>query len=191
MKDFSLENNGKDSIFKGISMMAKTEMPLAKRVLTTLRWGVNIPEDLSKQMPHMAVNKIGIERIDQVNEVEGGKQKRSEGNVGGDLELLKGMCLWMKRELDMLQRENREMKHKLEEMRLRPLGRNDGSSGALSETNRKKTTPVVEESSGFDQWRSKKNGGEEISKKEVKKNGNTLSDVESELQRAIKAASSS
>lgn len=191
MKDFSLENNGKDSIFKGTSMIAKTEMPLAKRVLTTLRWGVNIPEDLSKQMPHMAVNKIGIETIDQVNEVEGGKQKRSEGSSGGDSELWKGMCLWMKRELDMLQRENREMKHKLEEMRLGPLGRNDGSRGAPSETNRKKMTPVVQESIGFEQWRSKKNGGEEISQKEVKKNGNTLSDVESELQKAIKAASSS
>nr|XP_027081088.1 uncharacterized protein LOC113703806 [Coffea arabica] len=191
LKDFSLENNGKDSIFKGISMMARTEMPLAKRVLMTLRWGVNFPDDLSNQLPYMAVNKIGIERVDQVKEVEGGKQKRSEGNIGGDSELLKGMCLWMKRELDMLQRENREMKHKLEEMRLGPFGRNGGSSGALGETNRKKTIPVVEESSGFEQWRSKKHGGEENSKKEVKKNGNRLSDVESELERAIKAASSS
>ena len=93
MKDFSLENKGKDSIFKGISMMARTEMPLAKRVLMTLRWGVNFPDDLSKQLPYMAVNKIGIERVDRVKEVEGGKQKRSEGSVGGDSELLKGMCL--------------------------------------------------------------------------------------------------
>nr|XP_027085087.1 uncharacterized protein LOC113707124 [Coffea arabica] len=191
LKDFSLENKGKDSIFKGISMMARTEMPLAKRVLMTLRWGVNFPDDFSKQLPYMAVNKIGIERVDRVKEVEGGKQKRSEGSVGGDSELLKGMCLWMKRELDMLQRENREMKHNLEEMRLGPSGKNGGSSGALGETNRKKTIPVVEESSGFEQWRSKKNGGEENSKKEVKKNGNRLSDVESELERAIKAASSS
>lgn len=183
-----MENNGKESIFKGISMMARTEMPVAKRVLMNLRWGVNFPGDLSKQMPYLAVNKIGIERVDEAKEVKEVKGKKSEGNVG-DSELLKGMCLWMKRELDMLQRENREMKQRLEEMKLGQLGRN-GSSG-VSEVNRKKMMPVVEESSGFERWRSKKNGGEESTKKETKKNGNRVSDVESELQRAIKAASSS
>ncbi|KAL3497707.1 hypothetical protein ACH5RR_040439 [Cinchona calisaya] len=191
LKDFSVVNNGKDSILKGISMMARTEMPVAKRVLMNFRWGVNFPEDFSKQMPFLAVNKIGIERVDEVKEVKEGKgKKKSEGNAGGDSELLKGMCLWMKRELDLLQRENREMKGKLEEMKLGQFGRN-GNSG-VSEVNRKKMMPVVEESIGFEQWRSKKNSGEENSKKDAKKNvSNKVSDVESELQRAIKAASSS
>lgn len=183
-----MENNGKDSILKGFSVMARTEMPIAKRILMNFRWGVNFHEDVSKQVPYLTVNKIGIERLDEVKQLKEAKEKKSEGNLG-DTELLKGMCLWMKRELDMLQKENREMKHRLGEMKLGHFGTNV-DSGA-SEVNRKKVMPVIEESSSFEQWRSKKNNGEDGSKKEIKKNGNRVSDVESELQRAIKAASSS
>ncbi|KAI5655872.1 hypothetical protein M9H77_33059 [Catharanthus roseus] len=188
LKDFSLDTKGKDSILKGISVMARTEMPVAKRISMNFRWGVNFPEDLSKQMPTLTVNKVGIERVDEVKEVDKMKDKKSDGNTG-DMEVLKGMCLWMKRELDMLQRENREMKYRLEEMNMGNVGK---IGKGISDNNVKKTTnPVVERSNGFEQWRSKKNGGEERNvNKEVKKNGNLANDVENELQRAIKAASS-
>ncbi|GKG09193.1 hypothetical protein Tco_0337939, partial [Tanacetum coccineum] len=61
----------------------------------------------------------------------------------------------------------------------------------------KRTGPVVEATTdGFEQWRAKKKGGgggggggEANGHREVKKNVGS-SDVESELQRAIKAASS-
>nr|GLL44613.1 uncharacterized protein LOC109185392 [Ipomoea trifida] len=193
LKDFSFEDYGKDSIFRGISVMASTEMPVTKRVLMNCRWGVNFPEDLGKRMPHLSLNKIGIERVDEVKEV---KEKKSESS-GGEVELLKGMCFWMKRELDTLQRENREMKAKLEEMKMGHLLRTGGSHGhGYGESVGKKVVPpIVESSSGFEQWRNKKNpgAGGDIGKKETKKNvsNGNRADVESELQKAIQAAASS
>ncbi|CAI9095435.1 OLC1v1031389C1 [Oldenlandia corymbosa var. corymbosa] len=188
LKDFSMETNGKDSILRGFSVMAKTDMPVGKRVLMSLRWGVNFPEDLSKQVPYLTVNKIGIKRIDEVKPVKEVKEKKSETN-SGDSEMLKGMCLWMKRELDMLQKENREMKHRLDEMKLGHFGRGGGGGGGVTEIYAKKLRPAAEDSNGFE-WRSNKNRGEDSSKKEMRKNGDKVSDVESELQRAIRAASS-
>lgn len=187
LKDFSLDNKVTNSILNGTSVMARTEMPVAKRVSLNLRWGLNFPQDLGNQLPYLTVNKFGIERVNEVKEMDKVKDKKSEGNKG-DMEVLKGMCLWMKRELDMLQRENREMKYRLEEMNLVNVGR---VSKGRNEVNGNKAIPAVERSNGFDQWRSKQNGGEENVNKEVKKNGNKENNVASELQRAIKAASSS
>lgn len=189
LKDFSLDDKVKNSILKGTSVMARTEMPVAKGVSLNFRWGLNFPEDLSNQLPYLTINKFGIERVDEVKEMDKAKDKKIEGNKG-DMEVLKGMCLWMKRELDMLQRENREMKYRLEEMNLINVGR--VSNGRNEANGRNKTIPGVERSNGFEQWRSKKIGGEERNaSKEVTKNENpTTNDVESELQRAIKAASS-
>lgn len=181
-KDLAMESPEKDSIFSGILVMANTKIPVAKRVAVNLRWGVNFPADFGKKMPFLSVNKIGIERVDEVKEVKGVKEMSSEGNVG-DSEMLKGMLSWMRKELDVLQRENREIKHNLEEMKLANSKSNYGGG--------KKPVSVVENSSGFEQWRSKKSGGEEIGKKESSKVVNSMTDVESELQRAIKAASSS
>lgn len=183
----------KDSIFSGILVMAKTELPVTKRVAVNLRWGVNVPGDYGKQLPYLRVNKIGIERIDEVKEEKGVKDKGSDSN-SGELEMLKGLCSWMKRELDGLQKENREMKSRLEEVRLGNSVRKSNNYGygsyGGSGGGGKKSVPVVEKSGGFEEWRSKKSGGgEENGWKEVQKNGTLASDVESELQRAIMAAS--
>ena len=35
-----------------------------------------------------------------------------------DLQLLKGMCFWIRRDLEIVEKENREMKHLLDEMKL-------------------------------------------------------------------------
>nr|GLL44615.1 uncharacterized protein LOC109185392 [Ipomoea trifida] len=78
---------------KGISVRARTEVPVSKKFLINCRWGVNFPEDLGTQMPHLSLNKIEIEMVDVV------KEKKE------------------KRELDTVQRENREMKLKLEEFK--------------------------------------------------------------------------
>ncbi|KAK6122242.1 hypothetical protein DH2020_044016 [Rehmannia glutinosa] len=193
VKDLSVEKNDKDSIFKGIRLAARTQMPVAKRVALNFRWWVNFAED---QMPVLRINKIGIQRVDDVLKDEEEKKKKSEPNNTGEVEVLKSMCIWMKNELDALTRVNREMKCELEEMKAGHLGRNGGGfvGGDFRENRRKKTMPSVVESpsSGFEQWRSKKNGGgEENGKKEEKKSGNLAIDVENELQRAIKAAASS
>ncbi|MCE0481958.1 hypothetical protein HAX54_040184 [Datura stramonium] len=182
-KDFSMQDYAKDSVFKGIAVMAKTEMPLTKRVMMDCRWGVNFPKDLGNRMPFLSVNKIRIKKVDEVKEV---KEKKDE-NLG-ETELLKGMCFWMKKELEMLQRENREMKHRLEEMKMGNVVRKGVAEGEFV------GVQVVENSGDFEQWRNKRNSERENAKKEVKKNAsnvNRASDVESELQKAIRAASSS
>ncbi|CAA2954689.1 uncharacterized protein LOC111404616 [Olea europaea var. sylvestris] len=181
VKEFEGERIDKDSIFKGISVMARTQMVVAKRVALNCRWSVNFPEDFEKKMPFLKINKIGIERVDEVVKEE---KKKNEGN-SGDLEVFKGMCVWMKRELDVLQKENRVLKGELEELKAGHLLRNNSAA-------RKKGMPVVESPSGESkQWRNKKSAeGEENGnvKKEAKKNGARPGDLENELQRAIEAA---
>lgn len=101
-----------DTILPDVSFKARTALPITKRYAVKFRWGVNLPVNAGAMMPmpYLTVQKIEIERA-----AEG------EGNSGskvGDSELVKGMCLWMKRDLEMIQKENREMKQWLEDMRL-------------------------------------------------------------------------
>lgn len=188
-KELTVESATKDSILSGILMAANTELPVTKRVKVNLRWGVSIPPDYEKQLPYLRVNKIKVERIDEVNEEKGNQKPRIEGD-SGEFEMLKGMYSWMSRELNDLQKENREMRRTLEEIKSRqPLksyhGYNSGGGG-------KRPLPLVEDLDGVEQWRMKKSGGngDVNGQRETKKNASSM-DVESELQRAIKAASSS
>uniref|UniRef100_A0A7N2N166 Uncharacterized protein n=1 Tax=Quercus lobata TaxID=97700 RepID=A0A7N2N166_QUELO len=182
-RQLALKDSGKDGILHGVAVMARTVFPVTKRLTVNMRWGMNFPADLRKTMPYLSVNKIGIERVEEVKEVV----KNSGENNVGDLELLKGMCFWTRRDLESLEKENREMKQSLEEMRL-------GISvkifrGESDVIGKKVLPPTSESSSEFERWRSKKSGGEENGQRESKKSTNRVSDVESELQRAIKAAS--
>ena len=72
----------------GIAVKARTVLPVTKRVMMNLRWGVNLPADSEVKMPYLTVNKIGIERVEKVEEVK--REKNIESDTG-DLELLKGM----------------------------------------------------------------------------------------------------
>ncbi|KAK9201245.1 hypothetical protein WN944_016446 [Citrus x changshan-huyou] len=72
----------------GIAVKARTVLPVTKRVMMNLRWGVNLPADSEVKMPCLTMNKIGIERVEKVEEVK--REKNFESDVG-DLELLKGM----------------------------------------------------------------------------------------------------
>ncbi|KAK7855217.1 uncharacterized protein LOC112005467 [Quercus suber] len=182
-RQLALKDSGKDGILHGVAVMARTVFPVAKRLTVNMRWGVNFPADLRKTMPYLRVNKIGIERVEEVKEVV----KNSGENNVGDLELLKGMFFWMRKDLESLEKENREMKQGLEEMRLGISVKNfRGESDVIG---KKVVPPTSESSSEFERWRSKKSGGEENGQRESKKSTNRVSDVESELQRAIKAAS--
>ncbi|KAL2480164.1 hypothetical protein Adt_33130 [Abeliophyllum distichum] len=156
VKEFEVERNDKDSVFKGISVMARTQMLVAKRVALNCRWNVNFPEDFEKKMPFLKVNKIGIERVDEALKEE--KKNTSEGNVG-DLELLKGVCFWMKRELDVLQQENRELKCGLEEMKVGDLARNSGAArGSFKNVGKNGMRALESPSDEFKQWRNKESG---------------------------------
>ncbi|KAL7149944.1 hypothetical protein ABFS83_05G075700 [Erythranthe nasuta] len=187
-KDPSVEKIEKDSIFKGIQLTARTEIPLAKRVAFNFRWRADFAED---HMPVLRINKIGIHRVYDVAKDDDEKKKKTSDS---EVEALRGMCFWMKRELDAVTRVNREMKCELEEMREGNFVRN----GGFREGNGSKAMGSVESNSGgFDKWRSKRNGGGKESaengngKREEKKNACLAVDVENELQRAIKAAASS
>ncbi|KAA8522084.1 hypothetical protein F0562_012602 [Nyssa sinensis] len=186
-RDLTMEPfSGKNSILSGIAVRARTVLPVTKRVAVKFRWGVNFPSDFGKHLPFLSVNKIGIERVDEVKEVKEVKIKRNENNVG-DSEVLKGMCLWMRRELDVLQKENREMKHMFEEVKLgHSVRNNNGNRDSVG----MKSLPAVENSCGIEQLRNKKSGGEDSRRKELKKSVNQASNMEIELEKAIKAASS-
>ncbi|KAM1024227.1 hypothetical protein FF1_037496 [Malus domestica] len=177
------KNGGKDGLFSGIAVMARTVLPVTKSLVVNMRWGVNLPAKFGKTMPYLTVNKIGIERVEEVKIEE---EKSSETNVG-DMELLKGMCFWMRRDLEVLEKENREMKQRLEDMKF-------GVSSKRFHTEKNDVVgkrllpPSSETSGGFEQWRNKKKVREENAQMEQKKPTNHAVDVESELQRAIKAA---
>lgn len=147
-------------------------------------------------MPVLRINKIGIHRVDDA--VKDDAKSKNEEAKSGELDSLKSMCFWMKREVDVLTRVNREMKSELEEMRRAPpppprSSASYGDGGNVKEGVRTKAMPSVGSPSGATKQR--KNGrGEENgngngnANKEVMKNGNLAIDVENELQRAIMAA---
>ncbi|KMT11685.1 hypothetical protein BVRB_5g106220 [Beta vulgaris subsp. vulgaris] len=190
------------SILSGILVAARTSVPLTKRAVVNFRWGVSFPPEsgvleAKPQFPVLVMNKISLERVDEVRKEED-KKKRVEEAKAGDVELLKGMCSWMRREVEDLQRENREMKQILEVMRLKvPASRGRGEEREREVVGKKMMPlPSSEGSSEFERWRSKKGGGngksdvEENGHRESKKSQSRMSEVENELQKAIKAASS-
>lgn len=193
VNDLSLERKESDSIFKGFQLAANTHFPVANRAALNLRWWMDF---LADKMPVLRINKFGIERVEKtVNEVD---ERKSEGS-NGEVEALKGMYLWMQRELDGLSRANREMKCELAELRVGRAVRNGGDVGG--NVRKKVMLPAAggATTSGFEEWKKKKNSGGydngNVKKKEednFNKSGSSLAmDVESELQRAIKAASGS
>ncbi|KAI3685235.1 hypothetical protein L6452_34473 [Arctium lappa] len=117
-KELTVDFATKDSILSGILVAANTELPVTKRIKMNLRWGVNIPMDYEKQLPYLRVNKIKTKRIDEVNKEKRNKKQEIEGD-SSEFEMLKGMYSWMSRELDDLQKDNREMRRTLEEIESR------------------------------------------------------------------------
>lgn len=158
----------------GVSFGARTALTITKNLRMNFRWGVNFPGNgFGCTMPYLTVQKISLERDEEVKNLKA--ESSSEIRTGGT-ELLKGLWLWMRKDLEVVQRENEEMKQYLEEMRW-GIGK------------RVSVSPLLGENKGdFEIWRNKRSGREE--------NGMGLSrsatrslDVESELKRAIKSSS--
>ncbi|KAJ4826781.1 hypothetical protein Tsubulata_034768 [Turnera subulata] len=182
-RELGWRDGKKGGVLSGFGVKARTVFPLTKSVVVNLRWGVNMPGDFGVKMPYLTVNKIEVERV--VEEVKEAKGKLIQVKNEGDLELLKGMCFWMKRDLEVLEKENKVMKQSLDNMRFGVSATN--FSGDVG----KKAPPAsVDGVGGFEQWRSKKKDGEGNGRREPKKPVNQVTDLESELQKAIKAASS-
>lgn len=186
VKELPPEKTVRDSIFKGTQLAAATQMPVGKRVALNFRWRVNLAED---QMPVLRINKIGIHRVDDAVKDEE-KEKKNEWK-SGELDVLKSMCFWMKREVDVLTQANREMKSTLEEVRRQSSsgGGSDGGRFREGGIQKKPTTDVGSPIKQQKSWRDGGGGGEGSGKREEKKkNGSVAIDVENELQRAIMAA---
>lgn len=164
-----------------VAVMGSTAVPVTKGLVLNFRWGLNFPGNLGLKMPYLTVNKIGLERV--VEEVKQNKQSKDTSDSDTDLQLLKGVCFWMTRDLENVEKENREIKRVLDEMKIGASTRNHREGRKLSQHS-------GESSSKFEHWRSNKSGREEDEQKEPKKSQILVSDVESELQKAIKAASS-
>ncbi|KAE8677413.1 hypothetical protein F3Y22_tig00111509pilonHSYRG00001 [Hibiscus syriacus] len=69
--------------------------------------------ELGSKLPNLTINKIGIEKPDEVN----GERKKSVASNEDEFELLKGVYSWMRRDLEKLENENREMKQCIEDVR--------------------------------------------------------------------------
>ncbi|KAH9728415.1 hypothetical protein KPL70_009025 [Citrus sinensis] len=82
------DDDKKKWLFRWDCCNSKTVLPVTKRVMMNLRWGVNLPADSEVKMPYLTMNKIGTERVEKVEEVK--REKNIESDVG-DLELFKGM----------------------------------------------------------------------------------------------------
>lgn len=179
------KNGAKHGLSPGVAVMARTVVPLTQGLSLNFRWGVNFPRNSGLKLPYLTVSKIGLERV--VEEVKQSKQNQDDSD--GDKELLKGVCFWMKRDLENVEKENREMKRVLEEMKV-------GVSTSYREASingnvEKRLSPQLGEvSSEFQRWRSSKSDRQENEKKQQDKSQSIASDLEAELQKAIKAASS-
>ncbi|KAI6702371.1 hypothetical protein NL676_011507 [Syzygium grande] len=172
-------------MFSGIGVRARTMLPITKRARVNIRWGVNLPAaDSGTGMPFLTVSKIGFETIE---EAKGANERKDESNFG-DSELLKGMFLWMRKDLEEMQRENSEMKLCLEGMRL-GMGMREGPGEKVGIGDRESMNLGVRRGD-FEMWKSKKSGREENGR-ESNQSLNRSSSLESELQRAIKSAASS
>ncbi|PON57094.1 hypothetical protein PanWU01x14_176840 [Parasponia andersonii] len=184
------KDSEKDGFLSGITVMARTVLPVTKRVAVNMKWGVNFPSNLGSKMPYLTLNKIGIERVEEEKEEKKKKKKTSDESSVSDLELLKGMCFWMRRDLELLEKENREMKQSLEQMKSGVSGKRfrsgSDNGGKIIQL------PSGENSSEFERWKNKKTVKEENGRRDSKKSATSeTSDLESELQKAIKAASAS
>lgn len=130
------------------------------------------------------MNKIGLERVEDGKESNNNDSQKKRVSSEIDLQLLKEMCFWMGRDLENVERENREMKSVLDEMK---MGISTARKEVVLQPNR-----VSETSSGeLQRRRSYKNGRQEDEKKvQPNKSQSAATDMESELQKAIKAATS-
>ncbi|XP_051129686.1 uncharacterized protein LOC127250446 [Andrographis paniculata] len=175
---FEVSNSNSNSVFKGIRMAAATQLPVAKSVSVNFRWWVNFSGD---QMPVLRINKIGIRRAIAEAATDSEKKEIVERNSEEfEFDQLKGLCFWMKRELDGLTRVNKEMKEELEEMK------SAGKKAMIMGSG--------ERPSGFEQWRSRRkagaddNGNGKMNYGVKEEKDAAAMDVENELQRAIMAA---
>ncbi|KAI5439571.1 uncharacterized protein LOC127120541 [Lathyrus oleraceus] len=171
------KNSEKHGLSPSVAVMARTILPVTQGLLLKFRWGVNFPGNKSGlKIPYLTVNKIGLERVEEVklNELNRAQE--------GDLQMVKDVCLMAKGDLENVEKENKEMKKVLDEMKMR-----------VSRGEAKLVNPKKHLSGESFQTRASYNNNNDRKKSEKKQpnksqNVGVVSDLESELEKAIKAA---
>lgn len=125
------------------ALAVRTAFPVSNRAVLKLRWGVNLPPTVALaegafngngNLPFLAVDKFSIERAERREGVvtkgtgvgdrqqltaENGMDRSLRGADDGDLESLKGMYFWMKKEAEDLQREQLLLREGIDELKLK------------------------------------------------------------------------
>lgn len=129
-----------DLLSSGVAVAATTTLPMTGRASLKFRWVVNLPAGTAaapagagtgwRRMPYLTVDKVSIEAVE--NREREAKKLAKVGTGEGDLEVMKGVCLWMRKEVEELQRENERIKESIEEVWRKALDRRcGGMEGSL------------------------------------------------------------
>ncbi|KAG1362071.1 putative Retinoblastoma-associated protein [Cocos nucifera] len=129
-----------DLLSSDVALAATTTLPMTGRAALKLRWGVNFPAGTTavtvgagtgwRRLPYLTVDKISIEAVE--NEKREAKKPAMVGIGDGDLEAMKGMCFWMRKEVEQLQMENTRIKDSIEQVWRKVLDRRcSGMEGSL------------------------------------------------------------
>lgn len=110
-----------DSLLSGVQVNATTILPLRDRAELNLRWSVRLPVELKNpfagdrtgdiscsNFPSLVLSKIGIELV---------ASKRDQIPNFSEKDDVAGTCLSVKRQLEVLQKENLSMRKSIDELR--------------------------------------------------------------------------
>lgn len=230
-----------EKLLGGVSLTARSSLPVRKHAIVRVRWGVKLPTDLFKgveagdqsgftlsKLPCLFLDKVSIENVEQRRYV---KSSGYYGSVQAPLEDLMlpiireeanelahitGICCSMKRQLHLLQTENRVLKKTVEDMRseLQYTGVGNSTDNLSSLDASSWQSPHAESSRkeksrewNYQEGDKKKGGSREGPKKDQRSDskapnaglgkdfpissGNPAVDVSEELKKAIRGASGS
>lgn len=230
-----------EKLLGGVSLTARSSLPVRKHAIFRVRWGVKLPSDLFKgleagdqsgftlsKLPCLFLDKVSIENVEQKKYI---KSSGYYGRVHAPLEDLMlpiireeanelahitGICCSMKRQLHLLQTENRLLKNTVEDMRSEFQYKGVGNStDNLSDLEARSWQSPFEEFPGKEKPREstykegdrKKGGSREGPKKDQRSDSKTPNvglgkdfpissgapavDVSEELKKAIRGASGS
>jgi len=230
-----------EKLLGGVSLTARSSLPVRKHAIVRVRWGVKLPSDLFKgleagdrsgftlsKLPCLFLDKVSIENVERMKYVKGsGYYDRVQAPLedlmlpiireeANELAHITGICCSMKRQLHLLQTENRVLKKTVEDMRSELQYNGVGNSTenlsnleARSWQSRLEEFPKKEKprESNYREGDRKKGGSREGPKKDQRSDskapnaglgkdfpissGNTAVDVSEELKKAIRGASGS
>lgn len=228
-----------EKLLGGVSLTARSSLPVRKHAIVRVRWGLKLPSDLFKELeagdlsrftlsklPCLFLDKVSIENVQQRRNVKdsvyyGRVQAPMEDLMlpiireeANELAQITGICCSMKRQLHLLQTENRVLKKTVEDMRSELQYKGVGNStdnfsnleasqwqSSLEEFPRKEKP----RESNYKEGDRKKGGSREGPKKDQRSDskapnaglgndfpissGTPAVDVSEELKRAIRGAS--